>query len=292
MTALTWDDVGKHLYETGVDHGVLYLPDESGEYTDGVAWNGLETITEAPTGAAATPTYADNIKYLNLISIETFEGTIDAYTYPDEFAACDGTLVPTPGITVGQQPRKTFGISYRTLKGNELVGTELGYKLHLLYGLTAAPSSKAYGTVNDTPAAISFSWAVSSIPVPVTGHKPTSIITIDSTTVDAATLDTLLGILYGESGTPRMPLPDELIALFEGSLTEVDMDVSANQPTYNSGTHVVTLPTVTGVQWKVNGVDATPGAQPAMTTGQSSTVTAHATSGHYLSGDTDWAFDY
>jgi hypothetical protein len=185
-----------------------------------------------------------------------------------------------------------FGICYRTLIGNDVDGTDHGYRLHMVYGLTAAPSEKAYATVNDSPEAITFSWEVSSIPVGVTDHKPTSILTIDSTKVDSATLTALLDVLYGASGAARMPLPDEVVAMFEGTVTTVDMGASANQPTYNSGTHVVTLPAVTGVQWTINGVDATAGAQPAMTTGQSSVIEANAAPGYTLSGDTDWTYDY
>jgi hypothetical protein len=163
MAALTWDNTGERLYETGVDHGVLYLPDESGDYTDGVAWNGLETVTESPTGAEATATYADNIKYLNLISIEQFGGTIEAYTYPEEFSECDGSVIASPGVVVGQQPRKMFGLCYRTLLGNDSEGTQFGYKLHLVYGASATPSEKAFATVNDAPEAISFSWDFTTI---------------------------------------------------------------------------------------------------------------------------------
>jgi hypothetical protein len=293
MTALTWDKVGEHFYETGVDHGVLYVQDEDGSYPQGVAWNGLETVTESPTGADATPTYADNIKYLNLISVETFEGTVEAYTYPDEFAECDGSGTPTPGVVVGQQTRKTFGLCYRTRVGNDTEGTDHGYKLHIVYGATAAPSEKAYASINDSPEAISFSWAISALPVPVTGYKPTATMVIDSTKVDATALGTLEAMLYGSGGgDPHLPLPDDIVAVFAGTLTSVDMGASANQPTYNAGTHVVTLPTVTGVQWKVNGVNKSPGAQPAMTTGQTSVVEATPTSGHVLTGDTDWEFDF
>lgn len=293
MTALTWDNVGERLYETGVDHGVLYVQDEDGTYPQGVAWNGLETVTESPTGAEATPTYADNIKYLNLISVETFEGTVEAYTYPDEFAQCDGSESPTPGVAVGQQTRKTFGLSYRTRLGNDIEGTDFGYKLHLIYGATAAPSEKAYATINDSPEAISFSWAISALPVPVTDFKPTATMVIDSSKVDATALGLLQDMLWGSGGgDPHLPLPDEVIAVFEGTVTEVNMGASANQPTYNAGTHVVTLPTVTGVQWKINGVNKTPGAQPAMTVGQTSVVEATPTAGYVLTGDTDWEFDY
>ena len=162
MAALTWDDVGDKLYETGVDHGVLYLPDSSGVYNTGFAWNGLTTVTESPTGAEPSAQYADNIKYLNLVSAEEFGGTIEAFTYPEEFAQCDGTELPSPGVALGQQIRKMFGMSYRTKVGNDVDGMDFGYKLHLLYGALAAPSEKAYATVNDSPEAISFSWDIST----------------------------------------------------------------------------------------------------------------------------------
>jgi len=287
MTALTWDQVGERFYETGVDHGVLYPTG-----ADGVAWNGLTTVTETPAGAEATPTYADNIKYLNLISIETFGGTIEAYTYPDEFGECDGSMAPSPGVLVGQQSRKQFGLSYRTRLGNDVDGTDHGFKLHLVYGATASPSEKAYASINDTPEAITFSWEFSTIPVPVTDAKPTALITIDSTKVDADALADLEAILYGDVGVdPRLPLPDEVVGIFAGTLTEVRL-TGANAPTYNGTTHVVTLPTVTGITWSVNGVEATPGAQPAMTTGQTSLVTAVASSGFRITGDDDWTFDF
>jgi hypothetical protein len=292
MTALTWDDTGERLYETGVDHGVLFLPDESGDYNTGVAWNGLTTVTESPAGADASPQFADNIKYLNLIAAETFGGTIEAFTYPEEFSECDGTAIPSAGVTVGQQNRRVFGLCYRTLLGNDIDGTEHGFKLHLVYGAQAAPSERAYATVNDSPAAIAFSWAITTTPVPVTDLKPTALMTIDSTKVDSDTLDDLMDILYGTSADPRMPLPDEIITMFESGVTFVDLGVPANQPTYNSGTHVVTLPTVTGITWKINGVTKSPGAQPALTSGQVANVTAHPTAGHAITGDDDWTFDY
>ena len=292
MTVLTWDQVGERLYETGVDHGVLYLPDSSGDYKDGVAWNGLTTVTESPSGADSTPQYADNIKYLNLISAEEFGGTIEAFTYPDEFAQCDGTAVPEPGLTVGQQGRKVFGLCYRTRVGNDIDGTDHGYKLHLLYGCQAAPSEKAYATINDSPEAIAFSWDITTTPVPVTDLKPTALLTVDSTKVDEAALGDLEDILYGSSGVDaRLPQPDEVIALFGGTVTKVRL-TGANAPTYDSAAHVVTIPSVTGVEWEVNGVEASPGPQPAMSAGQSSTVTAEPTAGHVIEGDDDWEFDY
>ena len=210
---LTWDKTGDRLYETGVDHGVLYIP-TAGAYTVGYAWNGLTAITEAPSGAEASPIYADNIKYLSLTSAEEFGGTIEAYTYPEEFGQCDGTAEPVAGVLIGQQARKSFGLCYRTLLGNDTEGQDHGFKLHLVYGAQAAPSEKAYSTVNDSPEATTFSWEFTTSPVNVTGKKPTSILTIDSTKVDAEGLEDLLAILYGSAATPaRMPLPDEIITL-------------------------------------------------------------------------------
>jgi hypothetical protein len=293
MTALQWDLVGDRTYETGVDRGVLYLPDGSGNYDTGVAWNGLTTVTEKPTGAAATPQWADNIKYLNLIAAEEFGATIAAFTYPEEFAECDGTAVPSPGLIVGQQHRKAFGLSYRTLLGNDVEGNDYGYKLHLIYGCQAAPAEKAYATVNDSPAAIDFSWDVTTTPVAVAALKPTSLIVVDSSKVDATALASLQDLLWGSgAGDARLPLPDEVIALFSGTVVEVDLGVYANQPTYNATTHVVTLPAVAGVQWRVNGNDAAPGAQPALAVGETADVDAVPTPGHSLQGDTDWSFDY
>lgn len=289
---LVWDAVGERLYETGVDHGVLYIPTD-GVYSLGVAWNGLVSVTESPSGAEATPQFADNIKYLNLVSAEDFGATVEAFTYPKEFEQCDGTAAPSLGVAVGQQSRKPFGLCYRTRHGNDTDGVDHGYKLHLVYGALAAPSEKAYTTINDSPEAITFSWELTTTPVAVTGYKPTASITIDSTKVGAGALAALEDILYGdESLDPRLPLPDEVLGLFDGALTEVDMGTPANQPTYNAGTHVVTLPTVTGVQWKINGVNKAPGAQPALTVGQTANVLATALPTYYLSGDDDWSFDY
>jgi hypothetical protein len=292
MTVLTWDNIGERLYETGVDHGVLYIPDVNGDYTEGYAWNGLTTVTESPSGAESSPQYADNIKYLNLISAEEFGATIEAFTYPDEFAQCDGTYFASPGVAVGQQSRKLFGLAYRTRLGNDIDGTDHGYKLHLIYGCQAAPSEKAYSTINDSPEAISFSWEVTTNPVAVTGQKPTSQLVIDSTKVDATALATLEDALYGTAGTdPRLPNPDEVIAMFTGTVTSERL-VGANAPTYNSSTHVVTIPSVTGVTWFVNGAEVSPGAQPALGVGESAYVTAEPNAGYTITGDNDWTFDY
>jgi hypothetical protein len=292
MTQLTWDNVGERRYETGVDRGVLYLPDETGAYDEGYAWNGLTTVTESPSGAESNPQYADNIKYLNLVSAEEFGATVEAYTYPDEFGQCDGTAEPQPGIYLGQQGRRSFGLSYRTQVGNDVDGTDHGYKLHLVYGALAAPSEKAFSTINDSPEAISFSWEVSTTPVQVTGFKPTALLTIDSTKVDAADLTALEDILYGTAGDdPRMPLPDEVIDLVGTGVVDVDLRLAANQPTFVPATGVITLPAVAGVQWKVNGVNRAPGAQPALAAGQSADVDAVALAGYNLQGDDDWTFE-
>jgi hypothetical protein len=293
MTALTWDQVGERIYETGVDHGVLYIPDGSGDYINGYAWNGIYGLTESPTGAEANPQYADNIKYLNLVSVEQFGATIEAFTYPEEFGQCDGTASPEPGVQLGQQGRKTFGLCYRSRIGNDLDGTDHGYKLHLIYGATASPSEKAYTTINDSPEAITFSWDITTIPVEVVGYKPTSSLTIDSTKVGATELGELEDILYGDVGTdPRLPLPAEVIGIIGATLTAVSMNAGANQPTYVTGTHVVTLPAVTGVQWKINGVNKANGAQPALTVGQTAEITAHPLATYRLTGDTDWSYSY
>lgn len=215
MSKLVWDDTGKRLYETGVKNGVLYPLSDAGKYGTGVAWNGLTAVTEAPSGAESTPLYADDIKYLNLISTEEFGGTIEAYTYPEEFEQCDGSAELTKGVTIGQQPRKTFGLSYRTTLGNDVKNSDYGYKLHLVYGALAAPSEKAYATINDSPEAITFSWEFSTTPVNVDGYKPTASIVIDSTKCDAGKLEALEKILYGndDGDGPRLPLPDEIKTL-------------------------------------------------------------------------------
>ena len=214
MAKIEWDKTGERLYETGVKNGVLYVQ-EGGAYTKGVAWNGLTAVTESPSGAEATPLYADDIKYLNLISAEEFAATIEAYTYPDEFAECDGSAALADGVMIGQQARKTFGLCYRTTIGNDTDGNDHGYKLHIIYGALAAPSEKAYATINDSPEAITFSWEVTTTPVNVTGAKPTASITIDSTKADPAKLATLEKKLYGDTDTEAtLPLPDEIKGIF------------------------------------------------------------------------------
>lgn len=214
MSALVWDQSSERLYETGVDRGVLY-PVTNNAYGTGVAWNGLTAVNESPSGAEPSDIYADNIKYLTLRSAETFGATIEAYTYPDEFAECDGSAEVATGVTIGQQTRKSFGLCYRTLVGNDTDGQDHGYKLHLIYGCTASPSEKSYQTVNDSPEAITFSWEVSTTPVNVEGHKPTAQLIVDSTKVDAAKLATLEAQLYGGAESdPKLPTPAEVIAIF------------------------------------------------------------------------------
>jgi len=222
MAKIVWDKIGERFYETGVKKGVLYPQGPGGTYPKGVAWNGLISVTENPSGAEATPLYADDIKYLNLISAEEFGATIEAYTYPDEFAECDGSAEIAKGVMIGQQSRKPFGLSYVTTLGNDVDGNYYGYKLHIIYGALAAPSEKGYSTINDSPEAITFSWEITTTPVNVTGYKPTAYITIDSTKADPTKLAALEEILYGKDPTtpggtdgvdPRLPLPDEIITL-------------------------------------------------------------------------------
>ena len=216
---LIWDKTGERFFETGVNKGVLYPLDATGAYPKGVVWNGLTAVTESPSGAEATPLYADNIKYLNLMSTEEFGATIEAYTYPDEFAACNGEVSLTEGVSIGQQARKTFGMSYQTRVGNDIDGSELGYKIHLIYGALAAPSEKAYATINDSPEAITFSWEITTTPVEVTGFKPTASLVIDSTKVDESKMAAIEAILYGtESEEARLPLPDEVLSIINGTV--------------------------------------------------------------------------
>ncbi|WP_294837463.1 hypothetical protein [uncultured Eubacterium sp.] len=219
MAKLKWDVSGERLYETGISNGVLYVQDESGKYPKGVAWNGLTAVTESPSGAETTALYADNIKYLNLLSTEEFGATIEAYQSPAEFDECDGTKSVVEGVSFGQQDRKQFGLAYKTILGNDIDKNNHGYKLHLVYGALAAPSEKAYNTVNDSPEAITLSWEISTTPVEVEGFKPTATVTIDSTKVDAQKLKKLEDILFGsESGDgPRLPLPDEIVTLMKAA---------------------------------------------------------------------------
>lgn len=222
--AIEWDKTGEHLYETGVDRGVLYVMDATGAYPDGVAWNGLTSVTESPSGAEANAIYADNIKYLNLFSAEEFGATVEAYTYPDEFALCDGSSALLTGVMIGQQPRKTFGLCYRTVVGNDVAGESFGYKLHIIYGAMASPSEKAYQTINDSPEAITFSWELNTTPVNVAGHKPTATLVIDSTKTTSGKMTAIEKVLYGtpasgstEAVAARLPLPDEIASIMNAA---------------------------------------------------------------------------
>ena len=291
---LVWDQVGQKVYETGVDHGVLYLPNNLGEYANGYAWNGLTTVTESPSGAESNKQYADNQVYLNLVSAEEFNGTVESFTYPDEFAECDGSLTFEGGVLVGQQSRRAFGFSYRTRVGNDLAGTDFGYKLHLVYNALAAPSERAYATINDSPEAITFSWEFTTTPVAVgviagVSVKPTSSLTIDSTKVDAAALAELEDMLYGTAGTdPRLPTPAEVLALFAGTVVEVN----PTAPTYNATTKVITIPAVTGVTYLIGDEPVAAGPQPAIT--EDTMVRARPNSGYSFPdvSDDDWVFDF
>ena len=218
MAKLVWDESGKRVYETGVRNGVLYVQGENGQYQNGVAWNGLTAVTESPSGAEPTALYADDIKYLELFSAEEFGATIEAYTYPAEFEACDGSASLGEGVTIGQQDRKAFGLCYRTIVGNDVKGNENGYKLHLIYGAKAKPSEKAYATVNDSPEAVTFSWEVTTTPVNVAGFKPTASVTIDSTKVTPEKLKLIEDKLYGTaSEEATLPLPDEIKQIIAGA---------------------------------------------------------------------------
>lgn len=214
MAKLVWNEAGKRLYETGVDRGVLYVSDGNGRYQKGVVWNGLVSVNESPSGAEATPLYAGNVKYVELMSNEEFGASIEAYTYPEEFEQCDGSAELADGITIGQQPRKSFGLCYRTKIGNDTAGDEHGYKIHLIYGAKAAPTEKSYTTINDSPEAITFSWEITTTPIEVAGHKPTATLTIDSTKVTPTALAAIETKLYGDTtGEATLPTPAEILAL-------------------------------------------------------------------------------
>jgi len=294
MVALTWDGVGQKKFETGVDHGVLYIPNGSGVYNTGYAWNGLTAITESPSGAEPNKQYADNIIYLTLLSAEEFGGTIEAFTYPRQFAACDGTAEIEDGVYLGQQDRKSFGLSYRTKIGNDLLNANAGYKLHLVYGAYASPSEKNYQTMNDSPEATALSWEFYTNPVPVgtiagVERKPTATLVIDSTMVDADSLADLEALLYGTVGTdPSLPMPAAVYALFAGTVTTVTPGV----PTYNSTTDIITIPGTTGVIYSVNGIDVAAGSYGPITA--DTVVNARPADGYRFPAvtDDDWLFTF
>lgn len=293
MTKLEWDKVGERKYETGVSNGVLYSPNAQGIFPagSGVPWSGLTAVTESPSGAESTKVYADNIAYLNLISAEDFNATIEALMSPPEFDKHDGTASPVLGLTIGQQARTPFGFSWQTRIGNDLQAQDFGYKVHIVYGATAAPSEKNYATINDTPEAMPLSWELSTTPVNVPGFKPSAKLTLDSTKIPANVMTQILDILYGTAGIDaRLPQPSEIIQLLAGTSTEV-------VPTAPTGTAagLITIPTVTGVRYRradtgaaVTGTVQIPGA-----IGSSLLITAEALDGTYrfkAGEDDDWKF--
>ena len=287
MTKIVWDKVGERLFRTGCSHGVLYRQNASGIYNVGYAWNGLVSVSASPTGAEATPQYADNIIYVNLVSAERFEGSISAFMYPDAFAECDGTASPVEGLGIGQQTRKPFGLAYRTLLGNDLQGQDYGYELNLVYGALAAPSERENNTVNDSPEAMELSWDLTTTPVEVPGFKPAATLTLNSTKIPAAKLLEIENILYGTAGQdPRLPLPAEIISILSGSSTEVE----PVEPTYNSTTKVITIPTVTGVEYLIDG-EVVSGT---VTITKDTVVTARPTSGYKFPEvtDDDWFYNF
>lgn len=291
MTKILWDALGEHFYETGVDHGVLYVHDGS-NYGAPVPWNGLTAVTESPSGGEPTPMYADNIKYLNMQSLELFGGTIEAYTYPDEFGVCDGTAEPATGVKISQQPRKMFGFSYRTKIGNDTDGSSHGYKLHLVYGALAAPSEKAYATVNESPEAITLSWTFTTTAAEVTDHEPTSLIVIDSRDVDPDELAELEDLLYGtDVTTGQFPTPDEVIAIFTAVVPTV---IVPDEPSFVAATGVITIPVQTGVVYRRTDTNAiVSGTVTISPAGASLMIRAFPSSGAYAFetwADNDWSF--
>jgi len=293
MTKLVWDKAGERFYETGVDHGVLYTINGAGVYNNGHVWNGLTAVTESPSGAESNKQYADNIPYLNLLSVEEFGATVECFTFPDAFMQCNGMEEPSAGITIGQQRRRMFGLSYRTIKGNDVDGNDFGSKIHLVWGCLAAPSEVAYGTVNDSPEAITFSYEVTTTPVAVgtiggTTYKPTASMVIDTTMVDPDALAALEDLLYGTVSTaPQLPMPADIIAMFEGTITEV----TPVAPTYNSTTDEITIPSVTGVVYKIAGEVVTGNVAITASTG----VTAERASTLYTfppEAQTYWYFTF
>lgn len=298
MTALAWDQTGQRRYKNGVDHGVIYLRDEDGNYVEAAVWNGLTTVTESPSGAESNKQYADNMVYVNIKSAEEYGATIEALYFPDLFRRCDGTLEVETGVYAGQQVRESFGFSYRNFIGNDLTDQE-GEEIHLVYGCDAAPSEIPHNTINDSPEAGAFSWEITTIPAYVgtvggVEYRPTAHIILDSTKMDPAKLATLKDILYGTVGDdPRLPLPAEVFSIVGTGTTDVDLQDYANQPSYDDTTHVITLPAVTGVQWTIDGEDVASGAQPALGVGEVAVVNATPTTAAYnIVGDDQWIYEY
>lgn len=290
MTKIVWDQLDDRVYETGVDHGVLYIPDNNGNYVTGVAWNGLTTVTESPSGAESNPQYADNIQYLNLISAEVFAATIEALSFPKEFEQFDGLGTPTEGVTVGQQMRRKFGFAYRTLVGDAVKGQKAGEKIHVVYNCVAAPSERARATVNDSPEAMAMSWAISTTPVPVPGFDPSATLTVDSRTVDADTYEDFKTIIYGSAGLdPRLPMPAEIIAMFESGVTVAIPTI----PAFDENDNKITIPTVTGVDYQVAG-ETVPAGTITLDVGETVVVSAVPKAGYVFADgpDYDWGYTY
>lgn len=296
MSKLTWDQAGDKVFETGVDHGVLYHHNTAGVYDSGFAWNGLTTVTESPSGAESNKQYADNIVYANLYSAEEFGGTIEAYTYPDEWSLNDGSATPQAGVTIGQQGRKAFGLSYRTRVGNDL-DDNAGYKIHMVWGAKASPSERAYASVNDSPEPIGFSWEFTTTPVEVAGtdpatgqpFKPSATMVVDSTKVDATALSNLEDALYGTTGQdPRLPTPAEVLAFFSGTVTSV----TPTEPTYDSATDIITIPATTGVNYYIGGELVPAGAYGPITA--DTFVEAQPAAGYKFpaGADNDWTITF
>jgi hypothetical protein len=285
---LTWDNIGEKVFEAGVEQGVLYKPNGLGVFNTGFAWNGLVSVNESPSGAEANKQYANNKVYANITSAEEFSGSLEAFTYPVAFAECDGYAELTPGVSIGQQRRVPFGLSYKTKIGNDLEDLEAGYKLHLIYNAKAAPSERAYTTINESPEAMTMSWELSTEPVEVPGKRPTATLVIDSTKVDATRLADLERVLYGtDSEEPRLPLPAEVATIMATDLTESSKPV---EPSYNATTDTVTIPTTTGVDYFING---------ALVTGdvvitEDTRVTAAPATGYKFPAmsDNDWVIEY
>ena len=281
---LVWDKTGERRYETGVSKGVLFVQNNVGVYPTGVAWNGLTAVTESPSGAESNKQYADNQVYVNLLSAEEWGGTIEAFTSPEEFDQCDGSVEVVPGVTIGQQTRKPFGFSWETLIGTDTEGTDAGKKIHIVWNALAAPSEKAYATVNDSPEAMALSWEISTTPTAVTGYKPIATMTIDSTRISDGKLKKIEDALYGTADEPsHLPLPDEIFALLEG-----DDEITPTAPTQVG--NVVTIPTQTGVIYRIDGTQVT----GTYTLTENETVTATADDGYVFPGGatTSWNFTY
>ncbi|QFG13627.1 major tail protein [Arthrobacter phage Shepard] len=290
MVALAWDKVGEKIFEAGVEKGVLYKQNVSGVYDNGFAWNGLVSVNESPSGAEANKQYANNKVYANITSAEEFSGSLEAFTYPKEFAECDGYAELTDGVSIGQQRRVPFGLSYKTKIGNDIAELDLGYKLHLVYGAKAAPSERNYTTINESPEAMTMSWELTTEPVEVAGKRPTATLVVDSTKVNAAKLLDLENILYGTAGTnPRLPLPAEVASVLGTNLT---VTAQPTAPTYNATTDQITIPTVTGVEYYIDGVKRTNGSLVTIT--QNTLVTAQPATGYKfpVPSDNDWLITF